>query len=202
MSKLVIILNGPPGCGKDTIAVELGLRHDFVEHHEMKRPIYDVVAKELFLDPEEFEWRARDRKLKEVPHYWYNRSPRELMISTSEDLIKPLYGDEHFGRLASACVTDSTAEVCVFSDGGFKEELWPLIDDGHKVIVLRLYRQGFGFAGDSRNYLRDRDVPHIEMRDVHLRSGCQYSAVRDVEEVISEALLGRGERPGVGLPTA
>lgn len=80
-------------------------------------------------------------------------SPREFMIWISEDVIKPKFGKDYFGVRFNQKVKECDAPV-VCTDGGFPDEIIALINAGNEVKLCRLHRDGFTFAGDSRNYIR------------------------------------------------
>lgn len=156
----VIILNGPPGCGKDTIAGIIADRFHALTY-SFKTPMFEIakamlggVAYEKFMDL------YNNRDTKEVANpLLNNRSPRDFMIWISESVIKPDFGKGHFGKLAADSM-DFADQVCgygqsvVVSDGGFVDEVLALVNRGHDVTVIRLHREGFTFKGDSRNYIR------------------------------------------------
>lgn len=151
--KTVIILNGPPGCGKDTLQLAMHQRYG-VECQSMKTPMFKIAQAMLGdSDFELFMKHYNDRSEKESPQaYLNNQSPRHFMIWISEGVIKPMFGNQHFGKLASdALLTENS--TAVFSDGGFPDEVIRLVNDGYKVKLVRLHREGFTFDGDSRNYI-------------------------------------------------
>ena len=150
--KVVVILNAPPGAGKDTLAGDddwcqrVGdmLLADYqidkggpfscdVEHVSFKSGMFDILPSVLHvgLDPDgfsEFYDRYDDRALKEQP--WDKlggMSPRQFMIFLSENFMKVVFGKDVFGkfsaRLASSCNYVLGGEVYMFSDGGFAEEV-------------------------------------------------------------------------------
>ena len=143
--KVVLIMNAPPGSGKDTLAGDddwcqrVGdmLLVDYqidkggpfscdVKHISFKRGMFDILPSILNvgLDPDdanEFYDRYDDRALKEQP--WDKLgglSPRQFMIFLSENFMKVVFGKDVFGkfsaRLASSCNRGVGGEVCVFSD--------------------------------------------------------------------------------------
>ena len=150
--KVVLIMNAPPGAGKDTLAGDddwcqlvgdiLLADYQFdkggqfqcdVEHISFKSGIFDILSSVLhvaldFDDANEFYDRYYDRCLKEQP--WDKlggMSPRQLMIFLSENFMKVVFGKNVFGkfsaRLASSYVYATGGTVYVFSDGGFAEEV-------------------------------------------------------------------------------
>lgn len=163
--KKVIILNGPPGCGKDTLAthilhhysrfpacidiatVKAGLFEEVYEHFG----IYTQEQKEIIQEA------ASSRVLKEEPHFLLSgMSPRQALIHVSEDICKPMYGNSYFGELAAQRIHDLYSEVVIFSDGGFIEEVSALAEE-NEVYVIGLHGRG-DFEGDSRSYLKPFDV--------------------------------------------
>ena len=188
--KVVVILNAPPGAGKDTLAGDddwcqrVGdmLLVDYqidkggpfscdVEHVSFKSGMFDILPSVLRvgLDPEgvsEFYDRYDDRALKEQP--WDKlggMSPRQFMIFLSENFMKVVFGKDVFGkfsaRLASSCNRGVGGEVCMFSDGGFAEEVNEVAKavGAENVYVLQWSADGCSFKGDSRRYLNAKDVP-------------------------------------------
>ena len=150
--KVVLIMNAPPGAGKDTLAGDddwcqlvgdiLLADYQFdkggqfqcdVEHISFKSAMFDILPSILRvgLDPEsvsEFYDRYDDRALKEQP--WDKLgglSPRQFMIFLSENFMKVVFGKDVFGkfsaRLASSYAYATGGTVYVFSDGGFAEEV-------------------------------------------------------------------------------
>ena len=85
-------------------------------------------------------------------------TPRQLLILVSEDFVKPICGQNAFGVLATRrLLLQDIDKNTVFSDGGFVEEIKPLVDTFGKenVVVIRIHRKGCTFDGDSRSYITD-----------------------------------------------
>lgn len=92
-------------------------------------------------------------------------SQREALIHVSENVIKPVFGDEVFGECAALDLQDEQHErnihLAVSSDSGFEEETYPLIDffGANNVFIVQLYSEGCSFDGDSRSYLDVEEIP-------------------------------------------
>ena len=69
-----------------------------------------------------------------------------------------MFGGDAFGKAMVASLPESG--IVFVSDGGFAEELIPVIDHvgGDNVLVVRIHREGVDFAGDSRAYLDNIDL--------------------------------------------
>lgn len=176
----VIILNAPPGCGKDTIGYAIKSRKPHYELLSFKRPMFEF-ARAVLGDERYSKFMALygNRDTKEIPVSWLGGdSPRNFMIWISESIVKPKFGNHHFGTLFAESLPKSNHDVIgVCTDGGFPDEIHPLIAMGHHVQVIRLHREGYTFDGDSRNYIcfdetaRYLDMPYYQERDLFIKSG-------------------------------
>lgn len=159
--KIVVILNGPPNSGKDTIAE--ALEAEGYSHIRFKDALYRDTAKLFDMPLAQFIALASNRYTKEVPHAGLSMySPREALIYCSESVMKELYGKDYYGRQLAERVASTDNDAFIVSDGGFEEELAPvkrLADT--KVVVVRLLRSGCSFQGDSRKYLDKYDAKVI-----------------------------------------
>jgi len=164
-----ILLNGPPRCGKDTLAealVTAGRRagpspHWY--HRKFADPVKDGAVDALIgmglLNPG-CTWddldEVKDTPLKKL----LSRTPREIAIAFSERFAKPLFGVDVFGRLMSRWAENlgQVNAVIVVSDCGFDAEVEALQreygDEACTLVEIR--RPGCTFKGDSRNYLRQK----------------------------------------------
>ena len=155
--KKIILFNAPPNSGKDEAVNHLLKIYDEALHFRFKDQLYFTAAEIANVD---FYWMidiASDRNTKDLPSKDLpdNMTPRQWLIHVSENLIKPNYGKDYFGKKLADSVNNSRANDLVFvSDCGFREEVKALIDNTqHDVHVIQVYRDGCSFAGDSRNYV-------------------------------------------------
>lgn len=175
----VIILNGPAGCGKDTLAmalVEMGFAKGTTR---FKNPMFNIALAALGPDAyHDFLDGYDDRARKEKPEDFLNGlSRRQFMIAISEQFVKPVFGDDYFGKYLSGNLPDGD-EVFVVSDGGFASEVTPIVAAGHDVRIVRLHRDGYTFIGDSRGYLYD--VSGVKDYDIYIIPGDVKSNVIDI----------------------
>lgn len=151
----VIIFNGPPGTGKDAACLffqNLGYKHlSFKEELFRETFKFFGVSKGWFMKGYE------DRSIKEKPVGQLRvsgtaLSRRDAMIYVSEKYIKPKYGKDYFGKKLSEHMTKDGL-FCV-SDGGFQEELTPIINKfgAESITLVQLTREGCDFSSDSRRY--------------------------------------------------
>lgn len=155
--KKVIILNGAIGSGKDEIAKYLvskykGKLYLDVNKKQFKDPLIELTKKFYGLSHNEWELLS-SRDYKEKPHATlHGMSPRNALIHVSENVIKPVFGKDIFGKLTLQNLSEG---INIFSDGGFKEEIIPIIKElgSSEVVVVKLLRSGYNFDGDSRTYL-------------------------------------------------
>jgi hypothetical protein len=185
MTKTVLILNSPPGAGKDTLA-NLMVKEMGATHQEFKRTLYKRTSEHFNWDLSDLELIAKSRELKDTLYSdfsrEYNITPREALIHVSEEVIKPKYGSAYFGEKAAESLAEG---LNVFSDGGgWWEELEPVFGAADKTIICRLYRHGYTFENDSRQYYSS-DLPKDVTRcDIHLEEGHPLSALDCIYQLL------------------
>lgn len=158
----IFLLNGPPRSGKDTAGRLLqrllhenapkGFSSRIVKFATaVKRAAHAIYGKPD-LHPEYFE------NSKDVRSPWFfGKTPREVYIAVSETYFKPLHGQDIFGRLLADSLCLGACDAVIVTDSGFEAEANALIDafPQARFHLLRTYRPGYTFAGDSRGYLAD-----------------------------------------------
>lgn len=175
--KLGVVLNGPPGCGKDTIANKI-VEQGVFRKHQFKDALYAHTAKHFEVDLDKFIHFASDRVLKDSKSLagLGGRTPREALIYVSEEIYKPRYGSDYFGkvevnRVETLCGHMDGDVNVIYPDGGFADELRCIDSCFDGVLVIRLHRDGFDFKGDSRSYVELPDTPKRKSIDVDLTAG-------------------------------
>lgn len=179
----VILLNGAPGCGKDTLANYLMANGTAQRKLSFKAPMFEIAMAMLGRDVfYEYMEAYNDRARKEIPFTGTpGMTPREFMIYISEKCIKPVFGNDYFGKRLVESIGDAT---CVVSDCGFAKEIHPILKAGHQVTLIRLHRQGFTFDGDSRSHIYLTPWNHgkeYTEHDVFLFDGEIKSAVETIK---------------------
>lgn len=171
MTKKIIIKNGPKSSGKDFAAKWLAQHRLDTQHFEFKSQLYMDVANHYGLTMAELSRLYEGDK--NIPQDVFGgKSVREAMIYVSEEVIKPVYGLEHYGRILANQIDESDCSIAVISDGGVANdnggwydwnELFPLIEKFgiENILIVQLYRQGCSFEGDSRRYWGEPNFPCI-----------------------------------------
>jgi hypothetical protein len=162
----VILLNGPPGSGKDTAAKAIQAAFSGVAHLKFAGPVKDGTHALFGLNcgTDAFE------KVKDIPSDEFGGlTPRQAYIEFSERAVKPTFGVDRFGKSAARLVAgavDRGARMIVFSDSGFAAEAEPVADlvGRRNVLLIRIQAEGRGktFAGDSRSYIYVPGVTVLE----------------------------------------
>lgn len=191
-TQTVTILNGPPNCGKDTIAAAIS-EAGLCIHKEIKEGLYVEVAKYLTAKfnvtyiPEDIRAINADRKRKEMELIG-GKTCREWMIYVSEEIIKPTTSNGHFGHVAATAWKGYCAPIIV-SDGGFHDEIKSIcnIFGDDNVLVIQLHREDCNFIGDSRDYIDPNKVT-CKVRIVDLAYGNIQGAIDDVTYLIRRNL--------------
>jgi len=164
---LIILLNGPPASGKDSLADALiSVDSDFIKG-SLAYPIKQANKAFFNLTDEQVKVLETDRDAKETKQsILLGKTWREVNILMAEELIKKNYSKDAFGmlligRLKSAFKTKPKNGIrLVVSDCGFKEEIEPLIKEFGKesVHLIQLSRVGTDFKKDSRDYVDCKDL--------------------------------------------
>ena len=170
---LVIMFNGPPRSGKDS-ACEIIMEH-FPEVHYayFKEVLYRESAKILGLDFNFWASVCQNGDLKDKTMLTMVdgetgavMTPRDILIYLAEKVLKPQHGVDFIARKTASTIVDlikqqheqsNEAAVIVVPDLGFDYEIdtiREMIPNAH-VISVAIYRPGFTFEGDSRNYVKN-----------------------------------------------
>lgn len=166
MSKpYVVFLNGPPGSGKDYAAKVLEEAPDLtVVHYKFAEPLKEM-ASALLEAP--VSW-IEQNKQTILPLYGVN--VRQILIDISEKYMKPCYGKDIFGKIAAEHISEEMQwndandeeqpDIYVFSDCGFDSEVHHVLKlfGNENALLVRLYREGHSYEGDSRSYIELPDV--------------------------------------------
>lgn len=154
----IVAFNGPPRCGKDTMARMLADHMDSkgvtlpVREVSLSTPLrviaYAMTGFKGALDGDDYEGFKTTRFLE------FDRTGRELMIDVSEKFLKSVYGQEIMAELLFAQLSEFTG-VALIRDVGFQVELDTLarVVEPRQIYVACLRREGCDFSNDSREYV-------------------------------------------------
>ena len=149
---MIILLNGPPGCGKDTIA-KIIKKKIGSKDYKMSKPIKDAFSALFGIQGQLLHELLEERKDEAFFTANANITPREVLIKLSEDFMKPLFGDDCFGQVAINNLGKIAWKHLTISDCGFNAEV-PPITKAHgcdKVKAILISRDGCQW--DSRETL-------------------------------------------------
>ena len=195
----ILLLNGAPRCGKDTVSQILKDMSSTTIHQEkfampMKRSVpllyavpYDTWKEDLDT-PENKDYPCDQ---------FFGKTPREVQIAISEDFLKPLHGKEVFGKLLirriEFLVDRKIMETVVVSDCGFKEEAMQVVEHfgWWNVTLWRIYRDGCTFKKDSRDHINLKDQG-IACYDVFNNKG--INDLRNITKSLYEACFAPKEK--------
>lgn len=158
----VLLLNGPPRSGKDSIA---NLLEDMYEipHYKFANELKHAVHRSygLFTIPADYFEERKDQPCEEL----YGITPRQAYIQYSEHYAKPLHGDAIWGTILSQTISKEIKEsntkssndnqLIVISDSGFLTEMISLIRNVNirSIIHVHLFKEDCSFINDSRSYV-------------------------------------------------
>lgn len=164
MTHKIILINGPPGSGKDTAGHIL--RRTFnVRLYKMSRPLKEGLREFFGIDPDVMRRSVEPYKDQVIYAHsvdiFNGLSWRQMQISLSETWAKPLLGKDILGRLAVTHLRQPTGlDMTVITDTGFREETLPIVQafGVNNILLIQLTRKDCTFEGDSRSYIELDDL--------------------------------------------
>lgn len=125
------------------------LAKDYVKEHKDEYPV------EILLHSMYKEW------WKDVKFYGLGNkrvSKREALIHVSENVIKPNFGEDYFGKALANSISPMV-DFAFVADGGFVAEVEAVVQEVGlcNVLVVNLYRDVKNPAKDSRRLLNGED---------------------------------------------
>lgn len=166
----IILINGAPRSGKDTISAMLKqiFPTDVLEE-KFARPIKLTVPMLFGIPHDEFKKHYDSARHKDsAAPAFFGKTPRQVQIALSETFLKPLFGEGIFGRLLVSRIvrTQSKSSRCVVvSDSGFRAEAEELVKEfgADNIFLWRLHRDGCDYSSDSRGHISLADLGVIEL---------------------------------------
>ena len=157
----IILLNGPPRCGKDTVSAILKEHSpSFVHQEKFALPMKIVTPLVYSVTLSHWKEHLDTAENKDLAcSEFFGKTPREVQIALSEEYLKPLHGKTIFGKLLSRrlnMVLGGMLDCVVISDSGFLEEALEVINTfgAENIQLWRIHREGCDFSKDSRNYIQ------------------------------------------------
>jgi hypothetical protein len=159
----IFLLNGPPSCGKDTMANVIVRNDPSFTKGSFAYPIKQANKQLFNLSDEQYasiDGIYKDKKMA----IFGGKSWRQVNIDFTEKYLKKEYGKGIAGKLFIDRLRNirfnANIQNIVVSDTGFYEELEEVcaVFDPKEVYVIRIARKNKTFTGDSRSYFPLKDL--------------------------------------------
>lgn len=187
MTITIVLFNGPPHCGKDTVS-EMMAKNFNGTVRKFAGPLKIAVNAIYLTDYERFLEEDSPEKKGLPSETFFGKSCREVQIAISENLMKPLHGKEVFGKLLSKDIIRDTQRGIkgpfFISDSGFVEEAEVLCREfgPTNIMLVRIHREGCDFSKDSRSYVY---LDHMGVQSIDLIND---GTLQDLETTTIEIL--------------
>ena len=150
----IVLLNGPPGCGKDTFADIINAATEY--HTQVARMASPLkLGLHALLNLRHGEEAFNDVKEDNIPEF-FGLTPREAYIMVSEQWLKPTFGQQIFGWLwLRKNMTLTENFDLIVPDCGFADEVIPLLQNlgPERIHLINIHRPECNFSNDSRSHI-------------------------------------------------
>jgi len=191
------LFNGAPRSGKDTVCEHFTKMFcedlELAELVKFAAPI-KRAASAIYCGNNRNQFDKYDTALLKdtVQDIFMGKTCREVQIAISENFLKPYHSKRIFGELAANYIDDAYRDGIrhIFvSDSGFREEAEVMVEryGVGNVFLFRIHREGFTFAGDSRNYITLKDLGVREF-DVTNETGNLAAFFKSVETILESCV--------------
>lgn len=165
---LIIMFNAPPQSGKDTCADEIIKHFKGVRKVNFKDSLYKRSAAILGYDLSFWTSICQNNELKDKPmtdirigtKHIRSATPRNILISIAENVIKPKFGNNIFAvdalnSIRQHMLNNIGGNIFVMPDCGFDYEADVIKGafPNAKVVVVQIEREGHTFDNDSRDWV-------------------------------------------------
>lgn len=169
----VILINGPPGSGKDTFAdcLKLLLSEEKALFEKFAEPLKSGINLKNLLGREVLGplYEEKDETIKrQIP------DARQLYIAVANYIVSK-YGKDFFANRVISVAENHDLDWLVVSDLGFVEELNAFLKRNYEVHVVNLMREGCSYQGDKREPVYYDDMSII------INSGTKEDLYREAE---------------------
>jgi hypothetical protein len=192
----IVLLNGPPGSGKDTLGnhaadyIPYANTYKFAEAVKLgTHALYGMPG----LPRDWFE------TTKEIPQACFDGlTPRQAYIHYSEKVVKPIFGQQWFGKMLVRQLEREDTELALITDSGFWSEIEPLMDAFGKdnVLLIRIHAEDRGktFAGDSRSYIHTHMLKSIDLHNNGLLVPFLAEGLKQIRRWYDDARSGKSQK--------
>lgn len=186
----VIMFNGPPGIGKDTIV-------DIIKGSTYTCTVSEMIKYECDryygIQRGSFSYLMSERDIKDKPFYVDKKisdkvlSPRDMLIHYADNIAKPEHGQSVFiDKVVQEAIGQHCRDV-IFTDLGYDYEVDAFAKYFDKVIIVQLRHPDFNFNNDSREYISST-LDNVVTTSVDVERGNIEATVRSVENALREEL--------------
>ena len=150
---MIILLNGPPRCGKDTAARFIHLALHNTGDYKMSRPLKAAVIKFFDLTLEQTKMSTN---YPDMQYGWFQgltyREAQIIQFRAYEEKLGKIYLAEMAVNYIRANMTN---RHIVISDSGMSEESQFMVKafGNNKVCLIQIKREGCNFDNDIREYV-------------------------------------------------
>lgn len=159
----IILFNGPPGAGKDTVAQALAEKLPNSKLVKFAEPLKNGAAGIYFGgDRKAFNVYDTFEKKGKPEEVFSGKSCREVQIAISEQFLKIFHHQKIFGEILAREIKKlkkNPHKITTFlvSDSGFAPEAEVLVEHfgADKIILIRIHRDEYTYErfNDSRSYI-------------------------------------------------
>lgn len=186
----IIFFNGPRRSGKDTLGNYIFSQFPGCRLMKFASPLKQIAKIMSSINEKQFQEFEKPNSLEKLaPNpQLFDRSWVELLITISEQCLKPVFGKSIFGDIAARQLVGYTtsAHFTVFTDSGFVEEAIPIVDIFGKqnCHLVHIVRPDHTFDGDSRSYWELDTINHHTIQNLYDLELFKQQGVRLINKIM------------------